>query len=203
MNLFWISLGTAVSVLGGSSLCFWLLHQAREVDTTLWILEHIICPIIRIVVLLIVVSLVYPTFDASSSSVEFWRILSRQGEFQDLINILFLVGLGLAFLPIVNHPVFALPIQSMLSIALVFYWQYQAAIATPDLFPSLATLIKIVVYMACAYFVTRQTIIWLGRRLDEKFSVAGSVRLISDTIYMVLQIPVMLLYGSYLQQLLT
>ena len=67
MNLALVILITAASVIVGTGLCFYLLHQAREVDSTLWILEHILCPIIRILVLLVVVSLVYPAIDANSN----------------------------------------------------------------------------------------------------------------------------------------
>ena len=199
MNLFWVVLLTAASVAAGTSLCFYLLYQAREVDSTLWILEHILCPIIRIIVLLIVVSLVYPAIDANSTSADFWRALGQQDQFRNLINILFVFGLLLAFVPLLNHPAFALPLQSIFTIALVFHWQYAATTATLELFPSIATILKIVVYMMLAYFVTRHLSIPISRRLDRKLTVAGSIRLVADTVYMVLQIPVMLIYCSLLK----
>lgn len=202
MNLLTILI-TATSVLLGTSLCFWMLNQAREVDSTVWVLEHIICPIIRIIVLLIIVSQVYPAIDVNSTSLDFWRVLSQQGQFNDLVNILFFGGLLLAFVPIVNHPVLALPMQGMLTIALVFHWQYQGMVSAAALFPSLATILKITAYMLIAYFVTRETSIHLSRWIDRQFVVSGSIRLISDAIYLVLQIPVMLLYCSFLKHQLT
>jgi hypothetical protein len=68
VSLLWVVLVTASSVAVGTSLCFYLLYQAREVDATVWILEHVICPIIRIIVLLIVVSQVYPATPAAPIS---------------------------------------------------------------------------------------------------------------------------------------
>jgi hypothetical protein len=190
---------TASSVITGTGLCFWLLNQAREVDSTLWFVQHILCPIVRIIVLFIIVSQIYPALDSNSTSVEFWRILSQQGQFNDLLNILFFIGLLMAFMPLVNHPVLALPIQSGLTIALVFHWQYAGSIAALQLFPSAATILKIVVYMLLAYFATREASIHLSRWIDKKLVISGSIRLVSDAIYLVLQIPVMLIYCSFLK----
>ena len=203
MNLFLIILTTAGSVIIGTSVCFYLLYQAREVDTTVWILEHIACPIMRITVLLIVVSQVYPVIDENSTSLDFWRALGQQNQFRDIVNILFIAGLLMAFIPLVNHPVFALPLQSIFTIALIFHWQYQGSIASLVLFPSAATILKIVAYMMLAYYVTRALSITLSRWVDRRLVVSGSIRLVSDAVYMVLQIPVMLIYCGFLQQQLT
>jgi hypothetical protein len=54
--------------------------------------------------------------------------------------------------------------------------------------------------MLLAYFVTRELSIPLSRWLDRKLTIEGSVRLVSDIVYMVLQIPVMLIYCSFLKQ---
>ncbi|MFZ9038913.1 MAG: hypothetical protein ACO3DT_12725 [Gammaproteobacteria bacterium] len=199
MNLPLAILITATSVMLGTGLCFYLMYHSREVDSTVWVLEHIICPVMRIIVLLIVVSQVYPAIDENSTSLDFWRILGQQGQFTDIVNILFVAGLALSFIPLLNHPVFALPVQSILTIALVFHWQYLDRIASPVLFPSAATLLKIVVYMALAYYVTREASIPLSRWVDRKLVVSGSIRLVSDAMYITLQIPVMLIYCSFLE----
>jgi len=107
VNLFSVILITTSSVIVGAGLCSWLLYQAREIDSTLWLLQHILCPIVRIIVLFIVVSQIYPVFGNSSTSANFWHVLSQQGQFNDLLNILFFIGLLLAFIPLVNHPVLA------------------------------------------------------------------------------------------------
>ncbi len=199
MNLFWTVLVTTTSVILGTGFCFWLIQKAQEVDSPTWIFEHILCPIIRIMVLLIVVSQVYPVIDANTTSIDFWRILMRQGQFNNLLNILFFAGLLLAFMPVLSHPVFALPIQSLLTIALVFHWQYAESIDSLSLFPSFVTILKITVYMLFAYFVTRESSNYLSRRIDTALAISGSIRLISDAIHLVLQIPVMLVYCSFLK----
>ena len=200
MNLPLTILLTIASVSAGTSLSFWLLHKAHDVDTSVWVLEHVICPIIRIVVLLSVVSLVYPTINAESSPWEFWQVLSQQGQFNLLLNILFFGGLAMSFLPILSHPVVALPTQSMLTIALVFSWQYASEISAAQLFPSFATIGKLVLYMLFAYFVTHHASIQLSRWIDRRYAIEGSIRLVSDAFYMILQIPVMLIYCSFLRQ---
>jgi hypothetical protein len=199
VNPFWAILLTLASVSVGSGLCLWLLHKVRDVHATVWIAGHIACPMIRILVLLSVVSLVYPAIDGQSSSIDFWMVLGHQGQFNDLLNILFFAGLMLAFIPVVSHPVFALPIQSILTIALVFSWQYADRVDSLQLWPSLATQLKIVSYMLLAYFATRRSSLLLSRWLDQKYAIHGSIRLVADAIYLVLQVPVMMIYCSFLR----
>ena len=93
----------------------------------------------------------------------------------------------------------ALPIQNSLAIALVFHWQYATSIESLQLLPSLATLLKIVAYMLIAYFATREASIHLSRWIDKKLVISGSIRQVSEAIYVVLQIPVMLIYLSFLK----
>lgn len=191
---------TVVSVGAGTLLCFWLIYHARAVDSPVWILEHVVCPIIRIVVLLVVVSQIYPVIEEDSAGFAFWKLLGQQGLFNDLINILFFAGLLLSFLPLVSHPVFALPVQSVLTIAVVFNSQHTDVGYALQLVPSLATMTKIFVYMLLAYYLTRETSIYLSRLIDRRLTIEGSIRLVSDATYLVLQIPVMLLYCYFLKQ---
>jgi len=200
MNWFWIIVITVSSVIGGTSFCFYLLHKTREVESTQWILEHIICPIIRILVLVTIVSQIYPAVSINVDSFDFWRILFEQKNINHAINILFLASLALAFLPVVNHPIFVLPIQSCLTIALVFNWQFvtlaEAAIA---FIPDLTTTAKIIIYTAVSYFITREVSIRISHWLDKLLTISGSIQLVSDAIYLVLQIPVMLIYCQSLK----
>ncbi len=196
MNLLLPALIILGSVLGGVVLNFYLLHKARQTDTLVWYAEHVLCPLLRVILLLIVVSQVYPAIDSETTSLDFWRHLGERQQLQDIVNILFFGGLLLAFIPFVNHPVFALPMLSMLTIALVFHWQYGAD--SPSLWPSLLTLLKIVAYMLLAWLITRELGIRLSRKIDRWLVVSGSIRPLTDSLYMLLQIPVMLIYGGYL-----
>lgn len=198
MNLFWTVLITLFAVLLGTALCFSMLARARDLDGPVWGIEHVLCPILRIVVLLMIVSQIYPVVDGSSS-IDFWRTLVQDGLFSDLINLLFFGGLALSFLPLVSHPVIALPVQSLLTVALVFHGQYQEAVPAAALWPSPLTSLKILAYMAVAFFVTRQIAVRLSRWLDQRLSVNGSVLLVSDAIYLALQIPVILIYCDSLR----
>jgi len=198
MSLFWAIPLTLLVVGAGISLCFWLLHKSREVDSSVWILEQIACPIIRILVLLAIVSLVYPAIFSQSTS-DFWRVMGHREQFNDLLNILFLAGLALSFIPLLSHPVIALPVQSILTIALLFSWQFADTAGPLTLVPSLILMSKIFGYMLLAYLVTRESSILVSRWVDRRFALDGSIRLVSDAIYLVLQIPVILLYGNFLK----
>ncbi len=197
MSLLWIILVTLVGVGAGTGLCLWLMWQAHEVETSAWIFEHILCPIVRILVLLLIVSQIYPAITGNGSSLEFWRVLLSQGQFNHLVNLLFFGGLALSFIPVVSHPVIALPVQSLFAVAVVFHWQHAAS--GISLLPSLATVLKILAYMVVAYFATREMSAPLARWLDRRFAIEGSIRLLSDAIYLLLQIPVILIYAGHLK----
>ena len=199
MSLFWVVLVTLASVLAGGSLCLYLLYHARDFHLPVWLLEHAICPVLRIIVLLVVVSQVYPVIDESFGPLDFWRVLIATDHFDDLVNILFFGSLLLAFIPLLDHPVVALPLQSGLAIALVFHWQYGDTLTDLTLLPSLTLVLKIVIYMLIAYLVTRELAAVIARAVDEHWSIDGSIRLVSDALFVALQLPVMYTYAGYLQ----
>jgi hypothetical protein len=57
---------------------------------------------------------------------------------------------------------------------------------------------KILQKLIAIYFVIRATSVPVSRWLDRKFKISGSIQPISDSLYLGLQIPVMLIYCSYL-----
>jgi hypothetical protein len=204
MSLLWIIVLVGLTIISSTGLCFYLLRKTGDVDSTVWILEHVICPIIRILTLLIIVSLVYPVISPDTTAANFWRVLLQEQNINHVINILFFGSLFLAFIPVVGHPALALPIQSCLSIALVFNWQYSGSLDNAIQFmPPTTNIIKIVLYLIVAYFITTRSSILLSRWIDTKLVISGSIRLVSDSIYLTLQIPVMLMYCAFLgEQLL-
>ena len=204
MNLFWIILIIIGCACSGISLCFWLLQKATNDSFTIWFLEHIACPIIRILVLLLIVSLLYPSIGTESSTASFWQVMLQQNNINEAINILFFGSLMLSFLPVLNHPVFTLPVQSCLSIGLVFSWQYEPVLSNlPSLVPAIGDWAKMAIYMAIAFFVTRHTSVIAAKWIDRKMEVSGSIRLVSDSIYLVLQIPIILAYCTFLSRILS
>lgn len=156
-------------------------------------------------VLVVIVSQIYPVISLDEngrgmSSLEFWGIIFDQRHFNQLINVLFFGGLAITFIPLLNHPVFALPIQSGLSVALIFHWQFlQQLDAAISFLPGIGDLLKIIVYMAIAYYVTRELSIWVSERLDRLLTIEGSIHLVADAIYLVFQIPLIAIYCLYLK----
>jgi len=199
VSLFWIIILACLSVIASTSFCFYLLRKTSDLGSTVWIFEHVICPIMRIFALLIIVSLIYPILSPDTTAADYWSVLVHEQNINQAINILFFGSLLLAFIPIAGHPVFALPLQGCLSIALVFNWQYSVILErTPQFIPPTTDLIKIVLYLITAYFLTSKSSVLLSRWIDKKLVISGSIRLVSDSIYLVLQIPVMLMYCAFL-----
>ncbi len=205
MSWFWIIVVAIGSVVSGTSICFYLLGRFSDVEASRWWFEHIACPLIRILVLLVIVSQIYPVisiddYGIGMSSLEFWGILLMQSHINHLINILFFGSLTLSFIPLINHPIFALPIQSCLAVALVFNWQFAEQIdASLSFLPAVGDILKILVYLIIAYFVTRELSIHFSEWMDRLLTIEGSIHLLSDAIYLVLQIPVIATYCLFLR----
>ena len=198
MSWFGVILITLGSALAGTSLCFYLLRKTGDIDSAAWIIQHITCPIFRTLVLIIIVGLVYPVI--SSDSTSFWEVVFQKNHFNHVINVLFFGALILGFLPLVDHPVFSLPIQSCLTVALVFNWQFGYLLEQAIIFlPGIVVLAKIGFYMVAAYFLTGEISVGISRWLDQRFHISGSIHLVADAIYLVLQIPVIWLYCNYLK----
>jgi hypothetical protein len=200
MSWFGVISITLGSVFAGTSLCFYLLRKTNDVDSTNWIIQHIACPIFRTLVLIIIVGLVYSLISDSSGSNSFWEVIFRQNRFNHVINVLFFGSLILGFLPLVDHPVFSLPIQSCLTVALVFNWEFGHLTEQPIIFlPGITVLVKISLFMVAAYFLTGEISVGISRWLDRKFHISGSILLVADAVYLVLQIPLIWMYCNYLK----
>ena len=197
MSLIWAVLLTPLVVSLGTLLCFWMLKQSRDLGSSIWGTEQVICPILRIIALLLVVSLIYSAA-SGISIIDFWVTLARSGLVSDLINLLFFGGLVLSFIPLLSHPVVALPAQSLLTVALVFQGQYHES-APLVLWPEPTTALKVLVYMTLAFFVTRRVATRVAQCLDHRFSLSGSILLANDAIYLTLQIPIILVYYQALR----
>ena len=53
--------------------------------------------------------------------------------------------------------------------------------------------------MVVAYFLTCEISFGISRWFDQRFHISGSIHLVADAIYLVLQIPVIWLYSNYLK----
>jgi hypothetical protein len=116
-----------------------------------------------------------------------------------MVNILFVASLLFAFLPIFNHPALAMPLLGCLAIGLIFFHQVVLP-ANIDifLFPSLAISIKLLTLMIISYLICRWLTNKLSPWLDYHYNITGSKALVSDTSYLIFQMPIMLAYGQSL-----
>ena len=199
MSPFWIIIFTLLVVTTATAINYIAIRFTEDSDTTQWVLEHIHCPIVRILSLLVIVGLMYSNVNPGQESAIFWQLAFSGKNINNLINIVFFGSLLMAFIPFIEHPIFSLPVQSCVTLALVFNWQYGAQEhISISLLPDILLILKIIAYMALAYFATRHISISLSSWIDEQLTIKGSIKLIGDAIYLVLQIPVIMMYGAYI-----
>lgn len=191
-----------IIIVGASTttLSFWLLSKAIEQPPSDWVVIHVVSPLLRILSLIIAVSLIFPVLFPQSSVMTVWQLLFQQNQVNDLLNLLFVASLLLSFLPVLGHPMIALPVQSCLTTALLFDWFFMGQADSITWLPDWTTLLKLTIAMLIILLVGNQAAKRLAKHIDDTYHLSGSIQLVSDVIYLPLLMPIVMIYGSWLQQ---
>ena len=164
-----------------------------------WLVEHIYCPLARVLLLITCAFLLLPLIHTTTSYGDLLTVFFLQDFLINLVNILFASSLIISFLPVLNHPSVALPILSCIAITLLF----QHHLASPrGIELNWVSDIAVIGKMLFIAIATGLAARWLNREIaewaDNKFIVTGSISMVSDINYLILQIPIVLAYGASL-----
>lgn len=182
---------------------FWLLdklnHSARgsywAIEFNNWTTQHIWLPLVRIVAILLFISMAHPVLFGLESASPIGVLLDSE-RINTLVNVLFVVSVLLPVLPVVGrmHSLI-LPIQSLAAAQLLFGWinqhDYQVDIS---LLPSFATFALLSTLIIASHFMGKLIAQHIGQFLDETFNVDGSTDLIFQSVLLLLQGPLLLVY---------
>ncbi len=180
-------------------LCSLLHKHLLYITSAEWLMEHVYCPVARVLLLLLIAFMMFPLIVESTSYADLLNLFVEKDFLINTINILFVASLLFAFIPFFNHPAIAMPLLGCIAIGLLFFHQVIIPQNTDiQLFPSIGTSFRIVLLMIAGYLICR----WLSNHLadwiDYRFNVTGSKSLVSDSSHLVFQMPVMLAYGHSL-----
>lgn len=200
LQFVWIAvLIIALSVLL-ALFCAYLLKQLLSIALGEWLLEHVYCPLTKVILLMFMAFLLFPLIEISTTYSDLVNLFMKYEFVMNMLNILFVTSLLVSFLPGLNHPALALPMLSCIAIGLIFL--HQIAIPfLPDInwIPPLSASVKIVVLIVISYILTRWLSIQISSWVDYRFNITGSKILVTDISYLILQMPILLAYGHSLQ----
>jgi hypothetical protein len=190
---------TLLSLVLGA-FCAWLQKLFDGISVSEWLLDHFYCPAGRVLLLILTCLLLWPRIDPALEYGRMFRLLGDGDFLVSSLNILFLASLVLSFIPLLGHPAIGLPILSALATAVV------AAHIAPDLphhprwWPDLTTLLQMLVIALGGHLAIRHLASRWARAYDDHFLVTGSIVLFNDWLYLLLQVPLIIVYGEWIQR---
>ena len=193
----WISMFIFALSIGVAFLCARLHQQLLQVFAGEWLVQHIYCPLLRILVLVAMTLLLFPTMVSTTSYSDLTGLFMDQAYLTNMVNILMVTGLLITFLPLLNHPAVAFPTMGCIATAILFN-RYFNPTGTENfsLLPLPGQAVKILVITIVVYWLGRWMIQHLSTYFDRRYIVSGSKVVVTDIVYMVMQIPVMLSYAQ-------
>lgn len=199
----WISFVIVLLSILVGYLCARLHSQLLQAVAGEWLVEHIYCPIARILILMCMTLLLFPLMAPETDYQQVVELFLKREYLTNMMNILFVTGLLIAFFPLLNHPAFAMPLLGSIATAILFH-SYISLTQQQDIsyLPDLRSALKIIAIIMVIYWINRWLVEQVSTYIDHRFIVSGSRTMVMDICYMILQIPVMLAYaGSLLQQI--
>lgn len=184
--------------------CAFLHRQLLQVIAGEWLHEHVYCPTARTAILVIMTLMLFPLMVEGVGYDQVSSLFISREYLTNMLNILLVSGLAITFLPLLNHPAFAMPLLGCIATAILFQHYFTLfAGKEPVWIPGVAAMIKIVILVAVLYWLGNALIDHLATYLDHRFLVTGSKEIVTDIVYLILQIPVMLAYAAGLQASVT
>lgn len=158
-----------------------------------WMMEHIALPLARVFCVILFVGLAYPAVFFLKTAPPLSELLGQPGRFSDWLNALFLLGMTLPLLPGTDRVrELILPLQGALGLGMVFRWLAQAqGQAGLPWWPSASTWGFAGIWIGANLLIAA----WVRRQGLE-----GRGQWFSETLLLLMQLPVLVVYGHQLGQ---
>ena len=174
------------------------LHRKLEHQALQWPWDHIGMPLVRTLLILLFITLAYPELFAVRDAPSINELLAMDDERgMRVVNIIFLLTLLIPLLPVIGSmESLVLPLQGMTASAVLFSWLAEMKNAADvSYFPELMTIIFILVMAMLTHWFALHAASSIGEEIDEKYRVENSASFISKAMILIMQSPVILLYG--------
>lgn len=174
-----------------------LHHAVREVGLTAWVVEHVLLPWGRVLVLLLFLMLAYPVIFGLHNAPPMPDLLwAHNGRVSTLVNTAFVLSLLLPLAPLLgNLQGLVLPVQAIAMATLLFHWLV-LALGRNDVsyWPGWLTVLMIVVLAPLTRWAAQHSAHWLGDHLNRVNNREGFEKLAYEGLLLFFQVPAVLIY---------
>ncbi len=180
------------------------LNRALGGDAALqWSWQFLLGPLARAAIIAGFVLLAYPALYGVRVAPSLATLLAGDAlRVNTLIGILFIVSLLLPLLSLFSErSVLLLPAQALIATAIVFSWfTHDLGATSASLWPGLPTALILTGFILAGHRLAVMLSHLLGEAFDLRFATTGAAALVLSATEMLVQVPVMLLYGYALGQ---
>lgn len=170
-------------------------HEAWAKELNHWGTQHVWLPLARIAAILLFIVAAFPVIYGLDSDIAIGDILHSE-RIDTLINTLFVISLLLPLIPVVGRiHALVLPLQSLAAAQLLFNWLNQHAYQQDiSLLPSLSAWLQTILLVIASHGISLWLAKHIGLWLDDQFNVEGFDELLLQSILLILQAPLLLIY---------
>ena len=204
LSLHFIAITLIIVLLSGlvALLCGYLHRHLLQVFAGEWLTDHIYCPAVRTSLLVIMTLLLFPIMVEPAGYGDVKALFLTQDYLTNLLNILFVTGLLSSFIPGLRHPALAMPLRACIASAILLQQYYSdSPPETLGWLPDVAGAIKVMVLIILLGWLVSAAIDPVSTAIDHYFLVSGSKLMVSDTLYLIAQTPIMLAYAGNVQKM--
>ena len=163
-------------------------------------------PLIKTVLILIFILLVFPINFGIESAPSISELLAQNDKRTNfLLNIIFLLTFFFPLIPVIGKwEELIIPLQGILASMIIFSWLCQSLkVENYSLFPDGITLLLIFIISFITHKLAGYLAIHFGHYLDQLYHREGFQELVFKGVVLIMQSPVIFIFGHYLGQQLT
>lgn len=177
------------------------LHEKLEHHSLQYFWDKIGMPILRACLLMFFVYLAYPLSFGMEQAPGWPEIISNNDARMNLLfNIIFLVTFVYPILPIIGKAdALMIPLQGMIASMIVFNWLAEyTGLKDYSLLPGIDTFVVIIIFGSATFFLAKSIAKVIGNWLDNILHREGYEILVFHAVIMIMQTPIIYLYGHSL-----
>ena len=174
------------------------VHEALEHPVLQWQWRHIWSPLLKACMIIMFILIAYPViFGITEAASVITLISAEEFRINHLINILFLLTLLFPLIPVIGAwQEIILPLQGCTAVVLLFSWLAESRQLTDyDYLPGYPVLLICLVLAIVTHKLAVKLADYIGHRYDERFNVSDSGQLFSECLILIMQSPVIVMFG--------
>ncbi len=180
---------------------FTFIHDKSNNLFTRFCLDKIGLPLIMALLMIGFILLVYPINFGIESAPSIHELLAKDGKRSNfIINMVFLLTFFFPLIPVIGKwEELIIPLQGILASIIIFNWLCQGLeIENYSLFPDFKTICFILIVSLITHWLAKYLAAHCGAYLDKLYHREGFQILIFKAVILIMQSPVIFIFGIYL-----